>query len=366
MHGHDVKHEPPRRNRPGDRGAGRAGEVRVWMRASIFAKIRVFGVGREVVSARSLLAFAVAAGVAGATPLAASALDSTKTSSSGKIAVQTFTSVQQALQAGVHDLLAGDPQSSVEALTYAADGGQPLAQWKLGRMYARGEGVPRDDAKAYNYFERLVESYDEDNADRPDIAAISNAFVSVGVYCLNGIPNSEIKADPERALEMFQYAATNFGDPDAQYNLARMYMDGAAGLARNNMRAARWLVLAADKGHHSAQALLGHLLFLGEGVPRQRARGLMWLTIAKNGAQGGKDEWIRELYAKDFASASDDDREVATAYLSARGKDPREAAASEPKPRSVVTGLAQMPAMPRLFNGAPPPNFGPPEAEPGQ
>src|SRR6202012_1823943 len=194
----------------------------------------------------------------------------------------------------------------VEALTYAAEGGQPLAQWKLGRMYARGEGVPRDDTKAYSYFERLVESYNEDDPDRPDIAAISNAFVSVGVYCLNGIPNSEIKADPERALEMFQYAAANFGDPDAQYNLARMYMDGAAGLAPNNMRAARWLALAAEKGHHPAQALLGHLLFLGEGVPRQRARGLMWLSIAKNGAQGPKDEWIRELHAKDYGAASDD------------------------------------------------------------
>ncbi len=336
------------------------------MRALSFAKIRVARVGRNVVSALPLRVLVLALGVAGATPLAALALDSSKTSSPGKIVVRTFTSVQQALQAAVNDLSAGDARSSVEALTYAADGGQPLAQWKLGRMYARGDGVPRDDTKAYNYFERLVESYDEDDADRPDIAAISNAFVSVGVYCLNGIPNSEIKPDPERALEMFQYAATNFGDSDAQYNLARMYMDGAAGLARNNMRAARWLALAADKGHHSAQALLGHLLFLGEGVPRQRARGLMWLTIAKNGAQGAKDEWIRELHAKDFAAASDDDREVATAYLSARGKDPREATATEPKPRSFIEGLAQLPPMPRLFNGAPPPNFDSPEAEPGQ
>jgi len=270
--------------------------------------------------------------------------------------VQTFASVQQALQAGVHDLMAGDAQSSVQALTYAADGGQPLAQWKLGRMYARGEGVARDDIKAYAYFEQLVESYDEDDRDRPDIAAISNAFVSVGVYCLNGIPNSDIKADPERALEMFQFAATNFGDPDAQYNLARMYMDGAAGLDRNNMRAARWLALAADKGHHPAQALLGHLLFLGEGVPRQRARGLMWLTMAKNGAQGPKDDWIRDLLAKDMAAASDDDREVAAAYLGARGEGPR-AAMAEPKMRGFVPEFALAPQGPRFFNSAPPPNF---------
>ena len=57
------------------------------------------------------------------------------------------------------------------------------------------------------------------------------------------------------------------------------------------------------KGHHPAQALLGHLLFVGEGVPRQRARGLMWLTLAKTAAQGPKDEWVRDLYGKDSARA---------------------------------------------------------------
>jgi TPR repeat protein len=235
-------------------------------------------------------------------------------------------------------------------------------------MYARGEGVPRDDVKAYAYFERLVESYNEDDPDRPDIAAIANAFVAVGVYSLAGIPNSEVKPDPERALEMFQFAATNFGDSDAQYNLARMYMDGAAGLARNNMRAAQWLALAADKGHHPAQALLGHLLFLGEGVPRQRARGLMWLTLAKTAAQGPKDEWVRDLYGKDWGAAGDDDRQVASALLSARGKDapqpPAQVAAESAKPHGFIAGFVELPGMLRPFNAAPPPNFGSADGEP--
>lgn len=318
-------------------------------------------------SQRSLVVFVLAVGALGWQGATALALDSGKTNGPAKIPAQTFSSVEQAFQAGVQDLLAGDAQSSVQALTYAADGGQPLAQWKLGRMYARGEGVPRDDAKAYAYFERLVDSYNEDDPDRPDIAAIANAFVAVGVYCLNGIPNSEVKPDPERALEMFQFAATNFGDPDAQYNLARMYIDGAAGLTRNNMRAAQWLALAADKGHHPAQALLGHLLFLGEGVPKQRARGLMWLSLAKSAAQGPKDDWVRDLYAKDWGIASDDDRQVATAYLSARGKDAHGAeVAAEPaaKPHGFIAGFVQLPGMLRPFTSAPPPNFGAADGEP--
>jgi len=271
---------------------------------------------RSIVVAAALL-------LAGTT--AALALDSSpETKAPPKISPKTFSSAHEALRAGVDDLKAGDAKSSVQALTYAAEGGEALARWKLGNMYASGEVVPRDDVMAYKYFEQLVESYDEDDLERRDIGAISNAFVAVGVYNLNGIPNSEITPDPEHALEMFQFAATNFGDPEAQYRLARMYMDGAAGLAKDNMRAARWLQLAADKGHHGAQAMLGHLLFTGDGVPVQRARGLMWLWIAKSGAKGPSDAWIRELEAKDYNSASDDDRGASAAYLSARGKDLRE------------------------------------------
>jgi TPR repeat protein len=237
-----------------------------------------------------------------------------------KISPRTFSSAREALRAGVDELQAGDAKGSLQALTYAAEGGEPLARWKLGSMYASGDVVPRDDAMAYKYFEELVDSYDEDDQDNRDIGAVSNAFVAIGLYNLNGIANTEIKPDPERALEMFQVAATNFGDPEAQYRLARMYIDGVGGVAKDNMRAARWLSLAADKGHHGAQALLGHLLFTGDGVPRQSARGLMWLTLAKLGAKTQKDAWIYDLHNKDFASASDDDREVAKAYLSARGR----------------------------------------------
>ena len=213
------------------------------------------------------------------------AFDGSTANAPAKISPKSFTSAQQALRAGIDDLKAGDAEASVAALTYAADGGEPIARWKLGEMYADGVVVARDDLKAYRCFNQLVEDYDEDAPDQRDRAAISNAFVAVGVYSLAGIPNSEVHADPERARELFQYAATTFGDPDAQYNLAHMYIVGAGGLSKDNVSAVRWLKLAALKGHRPSQALLGHMLFTGDGVPSQRGRGLMWLEIAANGAE---------------------------------------------------------------------------------
>ncbi len=248
------------------------------------------------------------------------ALDSSSANASRRIPAQQFASGQQALRMGLDDLKAGNVEASVPALAYAAASGEPLASWKLGEMYANGDGVPRDDFKAYHYFDQLVESYDEDQPDPRDLSAFSSAFVAVGVFCLNGIPNTDVGADPKRAYKLFQYAATTFGDPDAQYNLARMYMFGAGGLAKDDIAVIRWLALAAKRGHPPSQALLGHMLFKGEGVLDQRARGLMWLEFAKDGAQNPKDQWIRELYGRDFEKASDSDRRQASAMHEAVAK----------------------------------------------
>jgi uncharacterized protein len=216
----------------------------------------------------------------------------------------------------VEIMCAGPKAAAIEALKYAAAGGELLAQWKLAKIYANGDGVPRDDIKAYDYFSQIVKNYDEDDPNRRDRAIVSSALVSLGIYNLNGIDNSEVRPDPQRALQMFQFAATNFGDADAQYNLARMHLDGA-GVDKDGREAMRWLFLAADKGHLQAEALLGQTLFTGlEGVRPQRALGLMWLTLAREAViDSKKDKWIIDLYDKAVASANDGDRRNALAYL---------------------------------------------------
>jgi hypothetical protein len=203
--------------------------------------------------------------------------------------------------------------------------------------------VPRNDVLAYKYFEQLVDNYDEDETDRRSLAAIANAFVQVGLYNLSGIAGSSIKPDPERAVEMFEIAATRFGDADAEYHLARMFINGEGGLEKDKLRAAKWLGLAAEKGHRGAQALLGHMLFRGDGVPRQAGRGLMWLTIASVNVKSAKDAWIHDLQAKDLAAAGDNERGDAAAILAAHGK--REIAASlaaPPPPRAAIAAPLQL------------------------
>jgi TPR repeat protein len=206
------------------------------------------------------------------------------------------------------------PDASLTALQYAAEGGHPIAQWKLGRMYADGNGVAQDDVRAFKYFSRIASAHAEDSPSAPQSVIVANAFVALGRYYLNGIPNSEIKSDPDRAREMFSYAASYFGSADAQYDLARLYLKTPDASRDDFTYGARWLGLAAQKGQHQAQALLGQMLFNGDRLPRQAARGLMWLTLARDGA--ATDEvWIKESYNRAFAKASDDDRAMALQML---------------------------------------------------
>lgn len=205
-----------------------------------------------------------------------------------------------------------DKAKAFTALQYAADQGHLAAQWKVGRMYAIGDGVPQSDQRAFDYFTQIANSHPEETPGTAQARMVANAFVALGHYYLKGIPNSQVVPDVARAREMFGYAASYFGDADAQYQLGRLYLDGTPS---DGHQAARWLQLSAAKGDCRAEAVLGDLLFQGQKVPRQAARGLMWLTLSKDCSAGADENWIKPIYDNAFRRASEDERVMALVYL---------------------------------------------------
>ncbi len=214
---------------------------------------------------------------------------------------------------GAAEAVPGDDKKSKElsALERAAEKGHTAAQWKLGRMYADGIGVPQNDLRAFDYFSRIANLHADEAPGTARAHFVAEAFVALGRYYLTGIPNSAIKPDSGRAHQLFAYAASYFGDADAQYELGRLYLDGDP---NDVHEAARWFLLAASKGQCRAQVALGDLLFRGQYVPRQAARGLMWLTLGRDCA-GPNQAWIKPLYDNAFRRASDDERAMALVYL---------------------------------------------------
>jgi TPR repeat protein len=218
---------------------------------------------------------------------------------------------QDGLRAPAAAIESSEKNKEFTALQYAADQGHTAAQWKLGRMYADGNGVAQDDLRAFDYFSQIANSHPDEPPGTPQARIVANAFVALGRYYAAGIANSAIKPDSVRARQMFAYAASYFADADAQYELGRLYLNSTPSDVHE---AARWFLKAASQGQCRAQVALGDILFRGLQVPRQAARGLMWLTLGRDCA-GNDQAWVKPLYDNAFHRASDDERAMALVYL---------------------------------------------------
>lgn len=210
----------------------------------------------------------------------------------------SFASATEAYRQGVAALKSGETETALPALEYAAERGVLGAQLKLARIYAAGNGVKRDDAKAFQFYRQIADQRADISPLSPVAKYVAEAFVSLGDYYVQGVPAAHRTPDPMRAAGLFRHAASYFGNADAQYALARLYLDGV-GVYKNAGLAVNWLAMAAKKQHAAAQATLGELLWHGSDEIRRRpARGLALIMLAHaNAMASGKEpRWIEELY----------------------------------------------------------------------
>lgn len=221
--------------------------------------------------------------------------------------IEETASPMEAFRFGFNAYRAGDKETAVDALQYAASHGSAMAQWKLGRMYASGDGVETSPLRAFEYFRDIANAHAEDSPNSPEAPFVANAFVELGGFFMTGISGTYVGQNPYQARQIYGYAASYYGDPNAQYLLAKMYLEGVGG-DKNTRQAARWLKLSAEKGHVLSQAELGRMLFHGEGLSQRRTRGLKWITIALKRAYGHNSETVRQTHETAFSLASEKER----------------------------------------------------------
>src|SRR5262245_53344249 len=79
-------------------------------------------------------------------------------------------------------LKSGERKNALTSLQYAADHGHSVALWQLGRMYAEGDGVVRNDHRAFEYFRKFADSHADEHPSTPLSRFVANAFVALGNY----------------------------------------------------------------------------------------------------------------------------------------------------------------------------------------
>jgi len=254
---------------------------------------------RAIVRA-AVVAVALGAGTAGAFAFDDNVFDD-------KTGVKAQSSPWAVFRFGFSAYKSGHKDQAVEAYRYAAENGQIGARWKLARMYAEGDGVTRNDYEAFKFFSAIAQQDIEPGS--PDESYVSDALVALGRYLKKGIPDTPVRADPVAAQEYFMRAAANYRNPNAQFEMGKMFLRGDGGVKASVRQAGRWLQLAAEKGHAGAQATLGNLLFESGKV----VRGLAMMTAALERASPIDRAWIQTMQEEAFALAAEADRRTAIA-----------------------------------------------------
>ena len=172
----------------------------------------------------------------------------------------------QAALAGMYaagDGVARDPAKAAKWRRKAAEQGNARAQCLLGLQYADGDGVKKNMTEAVYW---LGKAADQDLAE---------AQFDLGMCFANGQVPGRSVVD---AIELYRKAA-NQGLPEAESELGSCYFEGV-GVPKNIPEGVKWTQKAAEHGHPGAQHALGLCYAKGKGVTTNYVQAYKWLTLA--------------------------------------------------------------------------------------
>ncbi len=208
---------------------------------------------------------------------------------------------------GVADYSKGDYTSALKHLKTAASFGYKDAQYKLGQMYAEGDGVEKNYDEALNWYKKAAEQGELD------------AQYALG--CLYSNPE-EYGKDPlavdiiwgngefrhyDEAVKWYKKAAES-GHLKAQYRLGYMYSVGE-GVSQDFYESGKWYKKAAEQGDSEAQYSLG-LLYLYGGVEKYRSEAVIWLQKAAKQGHLDAQYQLGRIYATGDGVEKDDEKAV--------------------------------------------------------
>lgn len=197
-----------------------------------------------------------------------------------------------------------------------ADAGNDSACYKLGKSYAEGMGVEKNNSAAIAWLRKAAEKghpeapaplggllYEEkeyqeavkwlrEAADFGDIRA--KYYLGIAYLYGNGVTK-----DPRSSVQLFKVAAEQ-DLPEAQFALGTCLLNGT-GCTRNVADGVKLITQAAENNFPQAQYRLGMLYENGEGVEKSPTKAF---------------KWYREAATRKFASAR---VAVAYAYLNGTG-----------------------------------------------
>lgn len=220
---------------------------------------------------------------------------------------RAFKSADEALEKGVEHYRGGAFDRAIPALRSAAgeEGRSRIpAQYYLARIFADPGTAVTDHRQAYNLFLQIAtENAETIDPDDRRVPFVAKSLIAVAGYLRTGLAQIGLERDVVRAAQYLRYAATSFGDEDAQFELAKLYLKGEG--VEDLPFARHYLSVLAQKGHPGAQAVLAEQYWKGGSVvARDQKRALALITVAVDNAPHQDRLWIADIYHNIFCGSS--------------------------------------------------------------
>ena len=182
-------------------------------------------------------------------------------------------------------------EAGLSVLKQLAEQGDAAAQYRLGDMYKKGKGVPRDDDRARQWYTKaavtLKKAAEQGHAEAQfclgEMYKEGKSMPRDGDIACQWYAKAAAQGQEESLSALEQLAKQR--NVTAQFCLGKMY-DYGKGVPQDDDRARQWYAEAAEQGHADAQFCLGDMYNYGEGVPRNGDMACQW--YAKAAAQGHK------------------------------------------------------------------------------
>jgi len=223
----------------------------------------------------------------------------------GAAKAQQFRSTRAAFEQGIQAYRAGYFRIAIPGLRFAADRGSLLAKFYLARIYADPDTAQTDHGAAYKlYFQIASNNLDIDAAIDPRALYVAKALTAVARYVRSGIPSIGVKPNPRKAAGYLRHSANHFGDTEAQFELAKLYLRGD-GVSKNIGLGLHFLsVLTTQKSYAPAQAFLADMLWRGRYVKQNKAKALALIAVAVANAPKHERFWIEDIYQNIYCGTS--------------------------------------------------------------
>ena len=183
------------------------------------------------------------------------------------------------LQDGLGAYDRGDYKEAVKWYRLAAEQGDAKAQYYLGAMYGKGQGILQDYKEAAKWYRLSAEQGFAKGQYYLGVMLYGDGRCSMGQVGCRGVPR-----DKKKAIKWLLKAAEQ-RSVGAQRFLGAIFYYGR-GVTQDYAEAAKWYKKAAEQGDSGAQNILGAMYERGKGIPKDFVEAYKWFSIAGETGSG--------------------------------------------------------------------------------